>query len=835
MQRNVNQVESLFDAALALDPDARAAFLRDASVNAAIRAEVMSLLSAYDEANDFLDDLADSVVTPIWDDLAESGGHDPLQIEGTTLGRYQVCEYLGGGGMGMVYRAIDTSLNRAVALKFLSPHLSSVEEAQARFLREAQTASALDHPNLATIFEISSAEIGPSRLSRQFIAMGYYEGETLKEKLERGALPVDEALRYAAQMASGLVAAHESGIIHRDIKPANIIVTERGEVRLVDFGLARALSEALITNPGRRMGTAAYMSPEQALGREVGARADIWSLGVTLYEMLTGERAFHRDHETSTVYAIAHEDPPLISSRRSDVPRSVTAIIERCLEKNPDDRYENAAAVLLDLEAACRGEPVSVRPSSRGRLQRTIAVLPFETLGEERSSPFTAGVHSDILTRLSTVSDLHVISRTSAQRYHRSALSIPEIGRELHAGWIVEGEVAEANGRVRVNARLVEAAVDRQNWAGNYERKLSADELFDVQAEITAEIASALQAQLSSHENARIRNKPTHDLLAYRLCVQARRQLDQRTEKAIRRAVDLFRQATLQDPEYALAWSGLADAYALLYDYGHIAANQSLPQAEAAVRRALDLDPDLAEAHTSLGLLHSNRHDGPATIRALKRAVELQPSYAEAHNWLSWNYQLLGNGREALASARRAVELDPLSPEAVSNLSISNLHNNNIELALAEGRRTVELQPEWTTGHFSAALALQRLNRHEEAVATLEGRDAPWAGVGLQATRCLSLLALGDETIARSFMDECRAMGQKFAFGLMQAAFHKYDEAFHTLLTIERWDDWPTLSVHFFYSDVLGPLRSDDRWTTIRARVWRARGLNVADVASADD
>ncbi|MEE8193847.1 MAG: hypothetical protein V3T74_13985, partial [Gemmatimonadales bacterium] len=335
---------------------------------------------------------------------------------------------------------------------------------------------------------------------------------------------------------------------------------------------------------------------------------------------------------------------------------------------------------------------------------RSIAVLPFETLGMANTNAFTDGIHVGVLTRLSNVSGLDVISRTSVMRYRSPEKSLPAIARELGVAWVLRGEVQEIADQVLVNARLVNARTDLQVWAADYRRKLTAENVFQIQTEITRQIARALETRLSPQEERRVERTPTESLDSYRLYAQGRVQLDQRTEQGMRRAVDYFRRAIARDSSYALAWVGVADGLALLYDYGYEDADSVLSRAGHAGRRALELDPTLAEAHASLGLLHSVRQEGPEAVRQLRRAIELRPSYAEANNWLSWVHQLLGHRKEALESAKRAVELDPLSPEAVSNLSLSYLANGESEQALVEALRVRELQSAWATGAFYEGL-----------------------------------------------------------------------------------------------------------------------------------
>ncbi len=457
--------------------------------------------------------------------------------------------------------------------------------------------------------------------------------------------------------------------------------------------------------------------------------------------------------------------------------------------------------------------------------RKSIAVLPFETLGKEEATAFTDGVHGDLLTRLSHISDLSVISRTSVMRYRTPEKPLPAIAGELGVAWVLHGEVQETGDQVQVNARLVNARTDRQVWAESYRRELTAANLFEIQAEITGQIARALEIQLSPQEERQVERAPTGNLDAYRLYAQGREQLDQRTEQGMRRALDYFQRTIAQDSTYALAWVGLADALALLHDYGYADGDSGLRRAWDSVRRALELNSELAEAHASLGLLQSERQAGPAAIRELKRAVELRPSYAEAHNWLSWVHLLLGHRKEALESAKRAVELDPLSPEAVSNLSLSYLVNGENEKALAEARRAHEIQSSFTTGRFYEGLALYHLGRFTEAKSVLRNLAAPWAGSGPRATLALAHVASGDSAGARELLARIEEVADPFAAGLVHAALGEEEDAFDAIRRVNRWSDWPTLSVRHFYRDVWGPLRDDPRYQELLREVDRTWGL----------
>ncbi|HMB97428.1 MAG TPA: BTAD domain-containing putative transcriptional regulator [Balneolaceae bacterium] len=457
---------------------------------------------------------------------------------------------------------------------------------------------------------------------------------------------------------------------------------------------------------------------------------------------------------------------------------------------------------------------------------KSVAILPFEEIGKhEDTSNFASGLHNDLLIRLSGISSLNVISRRSVLHYQNTKKPISEVAGELGAGTIVKGSIQFRSGRLRLNIQLIDVEKEKHILAETYDREFTAEQFFEIQSELALKITDSLKARLSPGERKRVAEwEPTDDLEAHRLYTYGRRQLEQRTASGMKRAAKYFRNAVNQDSEYALAWVGFADALLLQYDYGHEVQEKTLPRAEEAISRALELDPDLAEAYASLGLLHSNRHQGQAAIRELKRAVELQPSYAEAHNWLSWNYQLLGRPVKALESAKKAVNLNPLSPEAVSNLSVSYLYNGYSEKALSEALRGLELQPDWGTPAFYQGLALFDLKRYSEAKSVLHNLSAPWAGNGPLATLALCHVLTGDVYEAEIIKEELTNTGDLFATGLIEASLGNKDRALEFFQRIEYWDDWETLSLHHLYTTILGPLKKDSRFKEILNKVYKSRG-----------
>lgn len=456
----------------------------------------------------------------------------------------------------------------------------------------------------------------------------------------------------------------------------------------------------------------------------------------------------------------------------------------------------------------------------------SIAVLPFEAVGDEAANSFIGGLHHDLLTRLSSIDELRTISSTSVQQYRDSIKPIPEIARDLGVGWVLEGSIQQVGEEFRLNAQLIDARNDTHVWANNYHRALTAENLFAIQAEIVNDIATSLEAELTAREESQVETVPTRNLASYKLYVQGRTYLDTRTEDGMSQALVFFRRATEQDPEFALAWVGLADTLALLHDYKY-RSEEVLPEAEAAVDRALELNPELAEAHASLGLLNSTRRNGPAALQALEKATELRPGYAEAHNWLSWNYEVLGFPGQALASAEQAVDLNPLSPEALSNLILSNVINDRHEQAMHRIENIESLGLSYSTDRFYKGILLYKTGHYHEAIETLDGLTAAWSGGGPQALLALAYVAIDQSKPAEALLDELREMEAHFSVAMVLGAMGKQEAAVETLADIEEWDEWPALAMNHFQDALLANLASDPRFESIHAEMRRHYGLRA--------
>ncbi len=551
---------------------------------------------------------------------------------GKTISHYKILEKLGEGGMGVVYKAQDTKLDRYVALKFLPPHLGQSEEEKKRFIHEAKAASALDHNNICTIHEIDETEDG-----QMFIAMAYYQGESLKQKIESGPLRLEEAIDVAIQIAQGLSKAHAREIVHRDIKPANVMVTEDGVVKIVDFGLAKLRGRTQLTKEGSTLGTAAYMSPEQTQGIELDQRTDIWALGVVLYEMITGKQPFQGDYDQAVMYSILHEEPEPMTGLRTGIPMELERITNKCLAKEADERYQHIDEILVDLKSLHReldstqtkARPGKAKTAQRNRAyffgsvasciilvltvaffflpsksvsvsRKSVAVLFFDNLSPDPDNEyFSDGVSEDIRTLLSQVADLTVISRTAVIGYKNSAKRVQEIGKELRVDAILDGSVRREGNQVRIACQLVDARTAESIWAENYDRELK--NIFEVQSSVAKLVVAALKAELSPTVRKRIEKKPTENLQAYAYLLQGRRILA-RTWEDNKKAIELLKKAIKLDPNFAEAYATLARCYYRRTYFGLATAPTALlDSAIATSQKAIALDPELALGYFALG------------------------------------------------------------------------------------------------------------------------------------------------------------------------------------------------------------------------------------------
>ncbi len=541
---------------------------------------------------------------------------------GRHVSHYEVGELLGSGGMSEVYRATDLRLGRPVALKFLRPRADAA--LRQRILREARAASSLDHPNICTIFEVDEAG------EDVFIAMAFYEGETLDHVLARGPLSPERALGIAAQAARGLAAAHEELIVHRDVKPANLMLTRGDTVKILDFGIARILGDPRATDHGSVVGTPAYMSPEQLRDEPVDQRTDIWSLGAVLYEMLTGVRAFPGDVVAAAVASVLTTQPPRASGLRPGVPNRVDEILAKALAKDRRLRYErmdDLARDLLDLRSALDSDAITLRRPAAAAVS-SIAVLPFADMSARRDQQFLCdGIAEEILRELARIPELYVASRTSAFQYKDQAADIREIGARLNVGTVLEGSVRRSGDRVRISAQLVSVDDGFRLWYERYDREMK--DIFAIEDEIAEKIAQALKVTLVERRGSPA-ERTSNAAEAYELFLQGRQFFHQHRRKACEIALQTFTRALELDPGFARAYAGVAECQAFLNLYFGRGA-EAIAAADAASAKALELSPGLSDAHAARGLALFLKREFAEAEGYLRKAIALDPRLYDPH------------------------------------------------------------------------------------------------------------------------------------------------------------------------------------------------------------
>jgi len=729
-------------------------------------------------------------------------------LEGLTpgsvfAGRYQIIEELGKGGMGKIYRALDKKLNEEVALKLIKPEIASDPKTLERFHNELKLARKISHTSIGRMHELME-EGGIN-----FITMEYVPGEDLKSFIRRSRqLAVGTAIAIGKQTCEGLAAAHRLGVVHRDLKPSNIMIDREGNVKIMDFGIARTLGEKGITGAGLMIGTPEYMSPEQVEGEEVDQRSDIYSLGIILYEMVTGRLPFEGEMPLSMAIKHKSEVPRDPKQLNAQIPADFSQMILKCMKKDKKDRYQTAEELLSALKRIEEGTSSAERAILRRKIitpreitvtfrlkkflmaglaviiiaalaillwrvfprkqdslssaaKHSVAVLPFTDLSPEKDQEyFCDGLAEELINRLTKVEGLWVPARTSAFSFKDKNLDIQEIGTKLNVKTALEGSLRKAGNKMRITVRLVNVADGTPLWSEVYER--DEGDIFALQDEISLAILSKLRIKLMRAEKAKLVRRYTVNLKAYNLYLQGLFFLNKRTEEGVRRAIDYFQKAIEEDPSYALAYVGLADSHSILGSYGWLPPKEVYPKAKAMVEKALEIDSSLGEAHASLGMINTNYDwDWSAAEIQYRRAIELNPNYANAHQWFALHLAHMARFEEAMSEVRRAQELDPLSLPIMATVGSILFYQREYDHAVDELSKALEIDPNFgpILGYLGRIYAMKE--HFKEAIdltqKAIRNGGYSWGVPILAATYAKS----GEKSKAEELLHELEALSRK--------------------------------------------------------------------------
>ena len=785
---------------------------------------------------------------------------------GLTVSHYRILEKLGGGGMGVVYKAEDLRLGRHVSLKFLPEELSKDSQAIERFQREARAASSLNHPHICTIYDVDQYE------GQNFIVMEFLEGQTLKHRIMGKPIDLERVPEYGYQMADALEAAHAKAIIHRDIKPANIFLTDRGQVKLLDFGLAKLLPErkgagrakqaaaafgvttqdAHLTSDGVALGTVAYMSPEQVRGQELDERTDLFSLGLVLYEMSTGQRAFTGNTSGVIFDAILNRPPTPPGRLNPTIPIQLENIIAKALEKDRELRYRTASDLRADLQRlkrdtdSARALPFTPGQASRQKLRRywphfvwggvlavllllfgmnmgnlrdrvfdgtsqsrieSIAVLPFANLGNDPKTEYLSdGITESLINSLSQLPNLAVMSRNTVFRYKGQATDPQKVGRDLHVRAILTGRLIQTGDELLISVNLEDVENSRQLWGEQYNRKLS--NLVSVQQEIAGDIYGRLRPRLAGEEKKLLAKRPTENVEAYQLYLQGLFYWNKWTQADFKKAADYFTQAVQKDPRYALSYAGLADTYSLLGDAGYLPPSEAWPKAKAAAMQALDIDDALAEAHTSLGLVREHfEWDWAGAEQEFRRAIELNPNSATAHHWYGAYLANMGRSDQGLRETKKAQELDPLSLIINTSLGWQLYVARHNDQAAEQLRKVLDIDAKFAPARRMLEEVYAQMGKQKEAVAEREKILSLSGSPELAASIEEDFFKAGYKGVLQSWLDGLTEiskhgyvssysiaqaymrMGEKEkAFGWLEKAYEEHDSGLVSLAVEPMFD-----------------------------------------------
>ncbi|NOR54332.1 MAG: protein kinase [Candidatus Aminicenantes bacterium] len=678
---------------------------------------------------------------------------------GSTLAeRYEIIEELGKGGMGRVYRVVDKKIDEEVALKILNPEISADKKTIQRFQNELKLARKIAHRNVCHMYHLGEEE------GTSYITMEYVPGEDLKSFIRRiGQLPGGKSISIAKQVCDGLAEAHRLGVIHRDLKPQNIMIDKEGNARIMDFGIARSLKGKGITGAGVMIGTPEYMSPEQVEGKDVDQRSDIYSLGVNLYEMITGQVPFEGNTPFTIGMKHKSEIPKDPKEFNAQIPEDLSKVILKCLEKDKDNRYQSADALRSELINIEKGLPTSDRilpqkkpltskeitvtfglkkfliptsiaaalivlllfilspwskkePASVSLQKPSIAVLPFDDISlQQDQESFCAGLSNSIINALSNLNDLTVRARGSSFSFKDKGLIPQEIGKRLNVDTILEGTLQKEGNRLRLTAQLINVSDASLLWGDQWDRELA--HIFDIQDEITDAIVKNLKIELLGEEEAKLKKRATENIQALNLYSTGLFYWNRRTTDGLEKAIDYFEKAIEEDPNYALAYVGLADCYNLLHFYSGVSTEKSYPKAKEAAKKALEIDETLGEAHNSLGYYKARYEwDLEGAEKEYKRAIELNPNYATAHFWYGELLQLAEKYDDAVEEVKIAVDLDPISLIINSGLGFAYGNAGKYDQAIAQLSKTLEMDSSFAQAHLILGIVYSQMKNYPDAI-----------------------------------------------------------------------------------------------------------------------